>query len=510
MPRLPQPGGDAGNWGEILNEFLSVEHEADGALRIRPDLSQLTEDIERLDARLTATGTTYYVDSDSGNDSNSGQSSDSAWRTISKVNAVELQPGDKVLFRCGQRWTGTQLTLSASGTAELPITLGAYGVGAKPIIHGNDAVNCIDIQNQGFITIEGLALVAGLYHGLYAKTAHDITLRHIDAIASGNDNILFIQNCSRCAVYNTKSYGSFDRSAGNAVATGIEIADGGSNFIIDSSEVYENQVGISVHSHSGYAIPSNVVIRNTSAHHNTGNGLQISRGDIGSALTIVEIDRCTSYSNGQDGLSIGKSVAASYLEGEVTIKNCTSYGNVRANYRIEGDDVSIYRCTSTRGAIGINKGIQVVNALRTRIEHVTIWEDANPGGFARIWIDGARTDELTVRNSIVAGSDNGIIPIEITAAVTPNTKQLLVNNMLYQGNAAATRWKWNGVSYTFADWKTNSGQDANSPNPADPLFSDAANFNFMPKAGSPALNAGANLGQHYLGGAPDLGYLEVA
>ncbi len=32
MPRLPKPGGDAGNWGEILNEFLSVEHTSDGKL----------------------------------------------------------------------------------------------------------------------------------------------------------------------------------------------------------------------------------------------------------------------------------------------------------------------------------------------------------------------------------------------------------------------------------------------------------------------------------------------
>ncbi|MGI8483811.1 MAG: hypothetical protein ACR2OU_06070 [Thermomicrobiales bacterium] len=33
MPRLPQPGGDAGNWGQILNDFLSVEHSDDGSLK---------------------------------------------------------------------------------------------------------------------------------------------------------------------------------------------------------------------------------------------------------------------------------------------------------------------------------------------------------------------------------------------------------------------------------------------------------------------------------------------
>jgi len=33
MPRLPQPGGDQGNWGNILNEFLSEAHEVDGSLK---------------------------------------------------------------------------------------------------------------------------------------------------------------------------------------------------------------------------------------------------------------------------------------------------------------------------------------------------------------------------------------------------------------------------------------------------------------------------------------------
>ncbi len=36
MARLPHVGGDAGNWGEILNEYLSRAHEADGSLKPIP------------------------------------------------------------------------------------------------------------------------------------------------------------------------------------------------------------------------------------------------------------------------------------------------------------------------------------------------------------------------------------------------------------------------------------------------------------------------------------------
>lgn len=56
MPRLPQPGGDAGNWGEILNDFLSVEHEANGTLKPTGSLQSKANktDLDTLSSRTTA------------------------------------------------------------------------------------------------------------------------------------------------------------------------------------------------------------------------------------------------------------------------------------------------------------------------------------------------------------------------------------------------------------------------------------------------------------------------
>lgn len=34
MARLPIPGSDDGTWGALLNEFLGVEHNADGTLKL--------------------------------------------------------------------------------------------------------------------------------------------------------------------------------------------------------------------------------------------------------------------------------------------------------------------------------------------------------------------------------------------------------------------------------------------------------------------------------------------
>lgn len=36
MARLPIPGSDDGTWGDILNDYLSVEHNADGSQKTVP------------------------------------------------------------------------------------------------------------------------------------------------------------------------------------------------------------------------------------------------------------------------------------------------------------------------------------------------------------------------------------------------------------------------------------------------------------------------------------------
>ena len=80
--------------------------------------------------------TNYYVSS-TGNDSNSGLTETSAWKSVSKVNSVfsTFQPGDLVLFKRGDTFYGT-LVVSKSGIAGSPITIGAYGTGNKPVITG--------------------------------------------------------------------------------------------------------------------------------------------------------------------------------------------------------------------------------------------------------------------------------------------------------------------------------------------------------------------------------------
>jgi hypothetical protein len=91
-------------------------------------------------------GTTYYVDSRAGNDASAGTTAATAWKSLDKVNAAELKPGDSVSFKRGSAFTGS-LTLTASGTAAKPIVINAYGGGALARISGTDA-DCVVVKGN--------------------------------------------------------------------------------------------------------------------------------------------------------------------------------------------------------------------------------------------------------------------------------------------------------------------------------------------------------------------------
>jgi len=86
-------------------------------------------------AQATESGRTFFVSSVSSDDGLDGLSAKSPWRSLSKVNAAELRPGDKVLFQRGGSWRGT--LVPRSGREGAPVTYGAYGEGARPLLLGS-------------------------------------------------------------------------------------------------------------------------------------------------------------------------------------------------------------------------------------------------------------------------------------------------------------------------------------------------------------------------------------
>jgi hypothetical protein len=84
--------------------------------------------------------TTFYVDASNGNDSNNGTSTSTAWKSVAKAQQAPLKGGDALLFKRAQTFNG-RFSLSYSGSAGNPITIGAYGDGARPIISSLGSYN---------------------------------------------------------------------------------------------------------------------------------------------------------------------------------------------------------------------------------------------------------------------------------------------------------------------------------------------------------------------------------
>ncbi len=87
---------------------------------------------------FTIYATEYYISSSTGNDSNDGNSPDTAWKTLSKIEIERnnFLPGDIIAFKRGDIWNdGSFLNLSGvKGRKEKYIHFTSFGEGHKPII----------------------------------------------------------------------------------------------------------------------------------------------------------------------------------------------------------------------------------------------------------------------------------------------------------------------------------------------------------------------------------------
>lgn len=102
-------------------------------------------------------GTTYYVAND-GDDGNDGLTPDTAFATIGKVNALDLQPGDSVLFTCGDAWRAEMLIITRSGAAGEPIVFGSYPADCadQPLLSGAQPISGW-INHSGYIYVADLS-----------------------------------------------------------------------------------------------------------------------------------------------------------------------------------------------------------------------------------------------------------------------------------------------------------------------------------------------------------------
>lgn len=127
--------------------------------------------------------TTYHVSASTGNDDHPGTAT-APWQSVAKVNATVFSPGDRILFRRGDTWTGTGLVVSGDGEPDRPVFYGAYGDGEKPILRGA-AVAGISLTHRRHVEVADLSARESGGPGVSCQNGNSITLRRVDVSDNG-------------------------------------------------------------------------------------------------------------------------------------------------------------------------------------------------------------------------------------------------------------------------------------------------------------------------------------
>ncbi len=270
-----------------------------------------------------ASPVTYYV-SLTGNDSNSGTSQTNAWKTISKVNTINFQPGDKILFEGGQTFPGN-LYLDASdvGTATLPITISSYGSG-RAIINGGNGNGLFAYNSVGYninnVNFAGSGATSNTANGInfYTDLPGDVKLdtviiNNVETSGFGGAGILL---------------GSWNNLTGykDVSITNVSSHNNGRTGISTYAQGFPAHQNVYVGYSSGY---SNLGV--IGATSNTGSGITLGSVDGGT------IEYSSAYGNGQNCTANGCGVGIwTYDSNNVKIQYNESYNNKTGN-KIDGD-----------------------------------------------------------------------------------------------------------------------------------------------------------------------------
>ena len=257
-----------------------------------------------------------------GDDSNTGLSETQPWRSIDRVNAAQLLPGDSVWFRANQTFSGnlclTDVRQSSRHTPSV-VTIGSYGSGRATIDAGSGAG--FIAKNRGGV--------------------HLVNLNFVGARVSKNTSagILFI----------------------NTLPGNVKFAD-----------IWIHRVDVSGFKHSGISLVAqpadmswsgfrDVKITNTTSHDNSDAGISCigawNPEQKGYAHANFYIGNCNAYRNAGipgKGSHSGNGIVLAQVDGAI-IEHCRAYENGSLNDYEDGGPVGIWAWDANRVVIQYNE-----------------------------------------------------------------------------------------------------------------------------------------------------------
>lgn len=172
MSRLPQPGSDSGQWGQILNDFLSQIHNTDGTLKpsVVDSAALAPNAVDETSLGVTGGADGQVLVK------NSGSGTGLSWATPSTVVVSDATTGAKGIV---------QLAGDLGGTADAPTV---PGLAAKLDASQKGAANGVaSLDSGGKVPTSQLPSIASAVTSVASKTG-DVTLVKSDVGLGNVDN----------------------------------------------------------------------------------------------------------------------------------------------------------------------------------------------------------------------------------------------------------------------------------------------------------------------------------
>ena len=461
-------------------------------------------------------GVTYYV-STTGNDNNAGTQS-APWRTI-QHGADTVHPGDTVLVMGGTY--NEVVTLKTSGNASAGyITFKNYP-GQSPIVDGTGLA--IGASGQtGLFSLEGTfnyIVIQGFEIRNYSSSTRGKVPVGIDFEGAGS-NIEILNNHIHNIVQTLSSC-----NAANALAValyGTQAPASINNVTLWGNEIDHNTTGcsenVSFDGNVQYFVQANNVVH---------DGDNIGLDNIG----FEGVSPNSSFDQARDGWVFGN-----------TIYNISSTTNPVYHNQVGADGYYCDGCTRViveRNLIHDSDLSEVASEhsgtvssyvmFRNNIIYHSLYVGFSIGGYSKnvggtdhcvivnnsLWDDGTYSNtglgefqiqyhatNNTVENNIFDDYTltSKYLVYDFTTSV-PNPAVMDYNDYYTTAGAGSSLFDWQGKGITgFTPYQTASGQEAHSKF-ADPLYVNIVTtpYNFDVASGSPAINAGTNLGVNTVG-----------
>lgn len=404
-----------------------------------------------------ATAAVYYVDSASGNDSNSGLATNAALRSVAKVNSLPLGPGDSVLFRRGQSFSGT-LDVQRSGASGRPITIGAWDTGSDPVL--------FEIVLRGdYIVVENLLVD-------HQKSASD-------AIRIRGSRNSIIRNVE----------------VRNGTRDGIDI-DGADGLLIENVEIHHflnGSFGSEDDSH-GIAVSNTdgLTIRRANIHHVSGDSLQVDPNRVpGSISNNIRIEDSVLWTGPlQENFNSGWRAGDSPGENAIDTKVLQSgYENeIRMNITLV--NVTAYGWTavpqiSNRAVFNLKEKINAV------LDRVTVY-DSEIAFRVRGSLGNANT---TIRNAVIYNvgtairAEDGVQNLKVYNSTFGNG----INRILHNAGSSSGTGTWDWRNNAFVGSKPTEASHATNVVASASDFVAAAQHDYRLKAGSSLIDRGTTI-----------------